>query len=146
MISVTLVFNAWADVSGAGATFPSAVYESWARQYEKLSGVKVTYQPTGSGDGIKKVSAREVQFGGTDIALTEAELVKNKLIQLPTLVGGIVPVVNLDGIRSNELKLTGFVLAEIMQGNIKKWNDKKVAELNPGLLLPNKVIVRIVRG
>ena len=146
VMSIAALCNARADVTGAGATFPSAVYESWAKQYEKQTGVKVNYQPTGSGDGIKKVSAREIQFGGTDIALTAAELAKSKLIQLPTLVGGIVPVINLEGIHSNELKLTGLVLAEIMVGNIAQWNDKRIADLNPGLLLPGKAIVRIVRA
>lgn len=135
-----------AEVKGAGATFPSAVYESWARQYEKLTGVKVNYQATGSGDGLKRAIAREVQFGGSDIALSEAELAKSKLIQLPTLVGGIVPVLNLGNISSNDLRLSGPVLADIMLGNISQWNDKKIVGLNPNLALPNKPIVRVVRA
>lgn len=136
----------WADIKGAGATFPSAVYESWARQYEKTAAVKVSYQPTGSGDGVKRMVAREVQFGGTDVALSDAELSKHKLIQIPTLVGGLVPVVNLGNIGNNELRLTGAVLADIMLGNIGHWNDSRIAKLNPNLTLPSKPIVRVVRS
>jgi len=145
LVSV-LASTAQAEVKGAGATFPSAVYETWIRAYEKEFGVKVSYQPTGSGDGLKRIIARQVQFGGSDIAMSEADLIKHKLVQIPMLVGGVVPVVNLAGVRSNELRLTGDVLADIMLGNISKWNDPKIAALNPRMPLPAKAIVRVVRA
>jgi phosphate transport system substrate-binding protein len=131
--------------NGAGATFPSAVYQVWAQKYEKAFNKQVTYAPTGSGDGVRKIIAREVAFSGTDTPVTEAELVKNRLIQLPVLVGGIVPIVNIRGIANNELRLTGEVLADIFRGDIKVWNDKRIQNLNPNAALPAIFITRVVR-
>lgn len=133
-----------AQVKGAGATFPSKVYERWAQTYEQ-TGTKVMYRPTGSGDGIKQISARAVHFGGSDSPLPPEELSKRKLVQLPMLVGGIVPVVNLPGVANNRLQLTGELLADILLGRITRWNDGRIAALNPNLALPPLNIRRVVR-
>lgn len=135
-----------ADIRGAGATFPSDVYKSWATAYGQERGIRVSYQPTGSGDGIKRMVAREVDFGGTDSPLNAADLGKQRLVQFPIAVGGIVPVVNVRGISANQLRLSGDVLAEIMSGEITHWNDKRLTALNPELTLPAQAIVRVVRG
>ncbi len=146
----TLLLPAFAlgqvSAAGAGATFPSAIYQTWAQKYEKTFNRQVVYSPTGSGDGVKKIMAREVAFGGTDSPVSEADLAKNHLVQVPVLVGGIVPVINLKGIASNEMRLTGEVLADIFRGDIKTWNDKRIQSLNPTLALPNLAIVRVVRS
>lgn len=134
------------STNGAGASFPSAVYQLWAQKYEKAFNKPVAYTPTGSGDGVKKIIAREVAFGGTDSPLSDADLTKNRLVQVPMLVGGIVPIVNLKGIASNDLRLTGDVLADIFRGEIKMWNDKRITALNPGEALPALPIARIVRS
>lgn len=135
-----------ADVRGAGATFPSVVYKTWASGYEKAHGAKVLYEATGSGDGLKRIVAREVDFGASDSPMSAADLAKHRLVQFPTAVGGIVPVVNLRGIGPNELRLTGEVLADILRGDVALWNDKRIAALNPGLPLPAAPIVRVVRA
>jgi phosphate transport system substrate-binding protein len=135
-----------AQVQGAGATFPSKVYERWAQSYQQHGGAKVVYKPTGSGDGIKQASARSVQFGGTDSPLPADELAKRKLVQIPMLVGGIVPVVHLPGVGENRLQLDGPLLADLMAGRITRWNDPRIAALNPGLALPALAVKRIVRA
>ena len=132
-------------VQGQGATFPSKVYDTWARAYDKAGGGAVAYKGTGSGDGIKQITARQVDFGGTDTPLPAAELAKHKLVQIPMLVGGIVPVVNLAGVAA-PLQLNGEVLAEIFLGRIKVWNDPRIAALNPGAALPAWPIKRVVRA
>ncbi len=139
---------AWvqAQVNGAGATFPSKVYERWAQTYEKTEQVKVNYKPTGSGDGVRQITERKVQFGGSDSPLPPAELAKRHLVQLPMLIGGIVPVVNLPGVADGRLQLSGEVLADIMAGRIARWNDARITALNPGLALPATPIKRIVRA
>lgn len=134
------------EIRGAGATFPSAVYKAWAASYEKASGAKVSYLATGSGDGIKRIVAREVDFGASDSPQGPDELEKHRLVQFPTAVGGIVPVVNLRGIAAHQLRLDGELLADIMRGTVTQWNDKRIAALNPGLSLPALTIVRIVRA
>lgn len=135
-----------AQVQGAGASFPSKVYEKWAKRFEQETGEVVVYKPTGSGDGLVQVSARAVDFGGSDTPLSAQELTKRRLVQLPMLVGGIVPVVNLPGVGANQLVLSGEVLADIMSGRIIQWNDTRVTGLNPGLALPARPIVRVVRA
>ncbi|QDL52779.1 phosphate ABC transporter substrate-binding protein PstS [Rhodoferax aquaticus] len=149
-LTVAMLLPLWVaaqtPTAGAGASFPSAVYQLWAQKYEKAFNKPVSYMPTGSGDGVKKIIAREVAFGGTDSPLSEADLSKHRLVQLPVLVGGIVPIVNLKGISANELRLTGDVLADIFRGDIKVWNDKRIVALNPGVALPNLAITRIVRS
>ncbi|MFT7771998.1 phosphate ABC transporter substrate-binding protein PstS [Roseateles sp.] len=132
-------------VAGQGATFPSKVYDTWARAFAKAGGGAVVYKGTGSGDGIKQITARQVDFGGTDAPLPAAELAKARLVQIPMLVGGVVPVVNLPGLGA-PLRLDGDVLADIFMGRIKVWNDARVAALNPGVALPALPVKRVVRA
>jgi phosphate transport system substrate-binding protein len=135
-----------AEVRGAGATFPSAVYKAWATSYQQAHGTKVSYQPTGSGDGIKRMEAREVDFGASDSALSLADLESHGLLQIPSAIGGIVPVVNVRGVANDRLRLTGELLADIMRGAVDRWNDRRIAALNPDLDLPAAPIVRVVRA
>jgi phosphate transport system substrate-binding protein len=137
---------AHADVNGAGASFPAKVYAKWAQKFERDGGDHVTYQPTGSGDGVKQISERAVAFGGTDTPLSPVELEKRRLIQLPMVVGGIVPVVNVPGVGDATLQLDGKTLADIMLGAIERWDDPRIADLNRGVRLPGLPIRRIVRA
>lgn len=133
-------------IKGAGASFPSRVYERWAQRFaEQHQGVALRYIPTGSGDGVRQIKARMVQIGGTDNPLTSQQLNDSKLVQIPMLVGGLVPVVNVPGIAANQLVLNGEVLAALMQGDIARWDDSRIASLNPGLRLPAMAVTRIVR-
>lgn len=132
-------------VQGQGATFPSKVYDTWGRAFQKAGGAAVAYKGTGSGDGIKQIIARTVDFGGTDAPLPAAELAKQKLVQIPMLVGGVVPVVQLPGV-SGPVQLEGELLAEIFLGRIKVWNDVRITALNPNLTLPALPIKRVVRA
>ncbi len=134
-----------AGIRGAGASFPSLVYSAWCFGYSKETGQLVRYTATSSGDGIKKMSERAVDFGATDTPLTEAELKTARLIQFPTMAGGIVPVINVKGVANGALKLTGAVLADLMSGDIAAWDDPRITALNPGLTLPRMRVVRIVR-
>ena len=133
------------EIRGAGATFPSDVYKTWASAYQKERAQTVSYRATGSGDGIKRIVAREVDFGASDSPLSAADLAKHRLVQFPTAVGGIVPVVNLPGVHANELRLSGELLADIMAGRVTHWNDPRIAALNP-LRLPALAITCIVRA
>ena len=132
-------------IRGAGATFPAEVYSAWALGYSKEKKTLLQYQPVGSGEGIKRIVSRQVDFGASDDPMPAADLQKNGLIQFPTLVGGLVPAVNLKGIKSGELRLTGPVLAKIFAGQITRWNDAELVALNRTLALPAKPIRRIVR-
>ncbi len=145
MLGFTFPAYAQNEIKGSGATFPALVYSTWAFGYAKEKGVGVNYKPTGSGEGIRSITAREVDFGATDSPLSEVELKKQNLMQFPTLVGGIVPVVNLPGIGEGQLKLTGAALAAIFAGKVKTWNDPSLAALNPALRLPSLKITRVVR-
>jgi len=134
------------QIKGAGASFPSRVYERWAQRFEQANpGVRIRYTPTGSGDGIKQVKGRAVHLGGTDNPLSPQQLSEHQLVQIPMLVGGLVPVVNLPGVAHNQLVLSGEVLADIMRGDIPRWDDPRVATLNPGMSLPGLPVKRIVR-
>jgi phosphate transport system substrate-binding protein len=135
-----------ADISGAGATFPYPVYAKWADSYKKQTNVGLNYQSIGSGGGIKQIIAKTVTFGATDAPLKEADLEKNGLVQFPTVIGGVVPVVNLDGIAPGQLKLDGPTLADIFLGKIKTWNDPAIAKLNPGVNLPATAIAIVHRS
>jgi phosphate transport system substrate-binding protein len=126
-----------ADITGAGATFPYAVYTKWAEAYQGATGNKVNYQGIGSSGGIKQIKAKTVDFGGTDAPLSEDELDKDHLVQIPTVMGGVTIVKNVPGIDSGKLKLDGVTAANIFRGAITKWNDPAIAKLNPGLKLPN---------
>lgn len=134
-----------AAVHGAGASFPSLVYSAWTSGYSKEKGQEVQYVATGSGDGVKQMNDRTVDFGATDTPLTETELKTGGLIQFPTMAGGIVPVVNLKGVANGALKLTGPVLADLMSGDIAAWDDPRIASLNPDIALPRTRVVRIAR-
>ena len=135
-----------ADITGAGATFPYPVYSKWAEAYKAKAGVGLNYQPIGSGGGIKQIEAKTVDFGGSDVPLTVEELEKNGLQQFPTVMGGVVLGINIEGIKSGDMKLNGEVLADIYLGNIKKWSDPAIAKLNPGLKLPDAEITVVHRS
>jgi phosphate transport system substrate-binding protein len=129
-----------AGVTGAGATFPAPVYAKWADAYQKATGNKINYQSIGSGGGIKQIIAKTVDFGASDKPLTHEELDKDGLMQFPAVIGGVVPVLNVQGIKPGELKLTGAVLADIFLGKIENWNDAAIVALNPNVKLPDQAI------
>jgi len=135
-----------ASISGAGATFPYPVYAKWAGAYQKVSGVGVNYQSIGSGGGIAQIKARTVTFGASDMPLQPGVLAPLGLAQFPTVVGGIVPVVNIAGVAPGQLVLDGPTLAGIFLGQIAKWNDPRIAKLNPGVKLPSQAIAVIHRS
>ena len=146
---VALALNApasAADISGAGATFPYPIYAKWADAYKKETGNGLNYQSIGSGGGIKQITARTVTFGASDMPLQPKELDKIGVIQFPTVMGGIVPVVNLDGVKSNELTIDGATLAKIYLGEIKKWDDPAIKKLNPNAKLPSQAIALVHRS
>jgi phosphate transport system substrate-binding protein len=134
------------DVTGAGASFPAPIYAKWADAYNKATGARINYQSVGSGAGIKQIKSKTVDFGATDAPLTDEELAKDGLIQFPTVIGGVVPVVNVKGITPGQLKLTGAVLGDIYLGKIAKWNDPAIAALNPGVALPDDAIAVVRRA
>ncbi len=133
-------------LNGAGASFPYPIYSAWADGYNKVTGIKLNYQSIGSGGGIKQITERTVDFGASDKPLEPNELAKNNLLQFPAVIGGVVPVVNIKGIESGKLKLDGETLAKIYLGEIKKWNDAKIKELNPALDLPENEITVVHRS
>ncbi len=133
-------------VTGAGASFPAPVYAKWASEYNKATGVKVNYQSVGSGAGIRQIDAKTVDFGASDMPLKDEELASKGQLQFPTVMGGIVAVVNIQGVTPGQLKLTGPVLADIYLGKITKWNDKAITALNPGVNLPDAAIAPVRRA
>lgn len=135
-----------ADITGAGATFPYPVYAKWAESYQKQSGDRLNYQSIGSGGGIKQIKAKTVDFGASDKPLGAAELEAAGLVQFPVVLGGVVPIVNVDGIKPGQLKLSGTVIADIYLGKITKWNAAEIRELNPGVVLPDRAITVIHRA
>ena len=135
-----------ADITGAGATFPYPIYAKWAEMYKKASGNGLNYQSVGSGAGIKQIKAKTVDFGASDMPLQAEELNQAGLMQFPAIMGGVVTVVNLDGITPGQLKLTGPVVADIYLGKITKWNDAAIAALNPGVKLPAEDITVVHRA
>lgn len=134
------------QISGAGATFPAPLYQAWAEDYQKVNGARVSYQAIGSGGGIKQIEAGTVDFGGTDKPLTAEVLEKNGLVQFPTVIGGVVPVVNLPGVEGGQIRLSGALLADIFAGKVAKWSDPKVAALNAGVKIPNLPISVVHRS
>ncbi|SOE87871.1 phosphate ABC transporter substrate-binding protein, PhoT family [Burkholderia sp. YR290] len=134
------------DITGAGSTFAAPIYTKWADSYQKNGGGRVNYQGIGSSGGLKQIIAKTVDFAGSDAPLKDDELAKDGLFQFPTVVGGVVPVVNLPGIKPGELTLSGPVLGEIYLGKIKKWNDPAIAALNPNLKLPDTDIAVVRRA
>jgi phosphate transport system substrate-binding protein len=135
-----------ADITGAGATFPFPIYGKWADAYKKETGVGLNYQSIGSGGGIKQIQAKTVTFGASDMPLKAEELNKDGLAQFPTVMGGVVPVVNLEGVKPGELSIDGPTLAKIFLGQIKTWNDPAIAKLNANLKLPAQPIVVVHRS
>jgi phosphate transport system substrate-binding protein len=134
------------DITGAGATFPYPVYSKWADAYKTHTGIGLNYQSIGSGGGIKQIEAKTVDFGASDMPLEPDVLEKNGLMQFPTVMGGVVPVVNLDGVTSGSLKLDGATLADIYLGKITKWNDPAIVALNKDLKLPDQDITVVHRS
>ncbi|HWI82374.1 phosphate ABC transporter substrate-binding protein PstS [Ramlibacter sp.] len=134
------------DVTGAGASFPAPLYAKWAADYHKASGAKINYQSVGSGAGIKQIEAKTVDFGASDMPLADEELAKKGLVQFPTVIGGVIPVINVKGIAAGQLRLNGQVLGDIYLGKITKWNDAALKALNPGVNLPDAAIAPVRRA
>ena len=135
-----------ASVSGAGATFPYPIYAKWAGAYQGVSGFQLNYQSIGSGGGIQQIKQKTVTFGASDMPLKPAELASVGLAQFPTVIGGVVPVINVPGIAPGQLVIDGPTLADIYLGKIGKWNDARIAKLNPGVNLPNQAIAVVHRS
>jgi phosphate transport system substrate-binding protein len=132
------------DVTGAGASFPAPIYAKWADAYNKATGARINYQSVGSGAGMRQIKAKTVDFGASDAPLKDDELAKDGLVQFPTVIGGVVPVVNIKGVGPGQLKLTGALVGDIYLGKVVKWNDPAITALNPGVSLPD-VSIAVVR-
>ena len=133
-------------ITGAGASFPQPVYAQWAQDFNAANGTKVNYQSIGSSGGVKQINAKTVDFGATDAPLSKEDLDKNGLIQFPTVIGGVVPIVNIEGVQPGQLKLDGATLANIYLGKITKWSDPAIKALNPDVALPDAVITTVFRS
>lgn len=134
------------EITGAGASFPAPIYSKWASEYNKATGVKVNYQSIGSGGGIKQIDSKTVDFGASDAPLTDEVLKSKGQMQFPTVLGGVVPVINVKGIEPGQLKLTGQLLGDIFLGKVARWNDPAIKALNPGLALPDAAIAPVRRA
>ena len=147
--SATVLFASAAaatDITGAGATFPFPIYAKWAEDYKKATGASMNYQSIGSGGGVRQIIAKTVDFGATDAPLNKEALDKDGLVQFPAIIGGVVPIVNIEGITPGQIRLTGTVLADIFLGKIKVWNDAALTALNPGVKLPADPITVVRRS
>ncbi len=140
--------SAWAqqEATGAGASFPAPLYSKWAADYNKATGVKINYQSVGSGAGLRQIEAKTVDFGASDAPLKDDELAKKGLVQFPTVIGGVVPVVNIKGIAPGQIKLSGQVLGDIYLGKVTNWSDAAIKALNPGVNLPDAQIAPVRRA
>ncbi len=146
-LAAAAFFPAFAqDVTGAGASFPAPLYSKWASDFNKATGTKVNYQSVGSGAGLKQIEAKTVDFGASDAPLKDDELAAKGLMQFPTVIGGVIPVVNIQGMKAGELKLSGQVLGDIYLGKITKWNDPAIKALNGSLNLPDAAIAPVRRA
>ncbi|NLH82159.1 MAG: phosphate ABC transporter substrate-binding protein PstS, partial [Phyllobacteriaceae bacterium] len=134
------------DFTGAGATFPAPVYAAWSADYKAASGNALNYQAIGSGVGQTQILNRTVDFGASDAPMSDEKLESGKLLQFPTVIGSVVAIVNLDGVKADELKLTGPIVADIYLGKIAKWNDPAIAKLNPDVKLPDLAILPVYRS
>lgn len=134
------------DVTGAGASFPAPLYAKWASDYNKATGARINYQSVGSGAGIRQIEAKTVDFGASDAPLTDEDLAKKGLVQFPTVIGGVIPVVNIQGVAPGQLRLNGKVLGDIYLGKITKWTDPAIKALNPSLALPDAAIAPVRRA
>ena len=149
LATATLGFSglaAAADITGAGATFPFPIYAKWAEAYKAQTGIGLNYQSIGSSGGIRQIRAKTVAFGATDAPVSGADLEKDGMVQFPAIIGGTVPVFNLEGFGQGEVLITGPVLAEMFMGKITNWNDPKIAALNPGKTFPNQAITVVHRA
>lgn len=146
LLTSPVLAAAESSLTGAGATFPYPVYSAWAHEYNKITGVKLNYQSIGSGGGIRQVTERTVDFGASDKPLTQEELIKADLIQFPAIVGGVVIVFNIPGVKPGELRLDAESVCRIFLGEIKTWHDGKIRALNPGVKLPDKEITVVHRS
>ena len=146
MVLTMVSISVFGQVNGAGATFPAPLYAKWAAEYAKETGIKINYQSVGSGAGIKQIEARTVAFGASDMPLKDDKLKELNVIQFPTVIGGVVPVINVKGIEPGQLKLSGQLLGDIYLGKIKKWDDEAIKKLNPTLSLPNADILTVRRA
>ena len=135
-----------ADLTGAGATFPYPIYSKWAEAYKAATGIGLNYQSIGSGGGIKQIKAKTVDFGASDMPLKMEDLEKEDLVQFPAIIGGVVPVVNIEGIVAGQLKLSSDIIADIYLGRITKWNDPAILALNPDAKLPAQSIIVVHRS
>jgi len=145
LAAITVTAHA-ADITGAGATFPYPIYAKWAEAYKKETGVGLNYQSIGSSGGIRQINNKTVAFGATDAPVKGEDLDKLGQVQFPAVIGGTVPVINLEGFKPGELQITGAVMAEVFMGNIVKWNDPKLLALNPGKRLPDQNITVVHRA
>ena len=134
------------EITGAGASFPAPLYAKWASDYNKQTGVKVNYQSVGSGGGIKQIDSKTVDFGASDMPLTDEVLKTKGQMQFPTVIGGVVPILNVAGIAPGQLKLTGPLLADIYLGKVSRWNDAAIKAINPGVNLPDTAIAQVRRA
>jgi phosphate transport system substrate-binding protein len=134
------------QITGAGASFPAPLYAKWADAYNKATGVRINYQSVGSGAGMRQIRGKTVDFGASDAPLSDAELAKDGLLQFPTVIGGVVPVVNIAGVQPGQVRMTGQVLGDIYLGKITKWNDPAIVALNPGVKLPDAAISPVRRA
>jgi len=140
--AVSVSFSAFAsEITGAGATFPYPIYAKWAEAYKAKTGISMNYQSIGSSGGVKQIKAKTVDFGATDNPVKAADLDADGMLQFPAIIGGVVPVMNLEGVKPGQLKLDGQTLADIFQGVITKWEDPKIAALNPGLKIAGDITV-----
>ena len=146
-LSASFASTAFAqEITGAGASFPAPLYSKWAADYNKATGVKINYQSVGSGAGLRQIEAKTVDFGASDMPLKDEELKAKNLVQFPTVIGGVVPVINIKGINPGQLRLNGQVLGDIFLGKITKWNDAAIKSLNPSVNLPDADIAPVRRA
>ena len=146
LVALSAVTASATDITGAGATFPFPVYSKWAEAFKDKSGVGVNYQSIGSSGGIKQIKAKTVDFGATDAPLKADEVEKEGLVQFPAVIGGVVAIVNLDGVKPGDIKLSGEILAKIFMGSITTWTDKQIKDMNPGVKFPDEYITVIHRA
>jgi phosphate transport system substrate-binding protein len=140
------VAHAETQITGAGSTFAAPIYSKWGEAASPMTGIKLNYQAIGSGAGINQINNRTVDFGASDMPVAADQLKEHKLMQFPTVIGGVDIIVNIPDVKPNELKLTGELIADIYLGKISKWNDPKIAELNPGMKLPSLAIAPVYRA
>jgi len=134
------------EITGAGASFPFPIYAKWAEAHKAKTGVSLNYQSIGSSGGIKQIKAKTVDFGATDNPVKFEDLQADGLVQFPAIIGGVVPIINVDGIKPGQIRLDGQTLADIFQGKISNWNDKRIADLNPGVKIPSGDITIVHRA